>query len=187
MAVQPTETDKTGATSGRELASAASDGGGLFDRILVAVDGDTDDRVTEVAVSLAARYGARVDALSVVRMNASVDHWDVVVERREAAAETALDAVGDAAADAETSVAKRLRYGDPAEEISLYAEGNGVDLVVVGEPNRTGLRRFFSPKSVTDSVRRSASVPVLAVPAADSASETADSAAVPFGSSDSTA
>lgn len=161
-------------------------GDGLFDRILVAVDGDTDGRVTEVAVSLAARHGARVDALSVVRMNASVDHWDVVVERRESAAETALDAVGDAA-DAETPVAKRLRYGDPAEEISLYAEGNGADLVVVGEPNRTGVRRFFSPTSVTDSVRRSASVPVLAVPAADSAPETAEPAAAPFGGPDSPA
>ncbi|MFC6826490.1 universal stress protein [Halopelagius fulvigenes] len=170
--------ERPGTTAAAE-ATAEGETKGVFDRVLVAVEGDTHEEVAEVAVSVAARHGASVDALSIVRMNASVDHWDVVVERRERSAEAALDAAGDAAAEAGQSVAKRLRYGDPAEEITLYAEGNGVDLVVLGEPNRTGLRRFLSPKSVTDRVRKSASVPVLTVPAADGASETTDPRAAP--------
>ncbi|SEQ23950.1 universal stress protein [Natrinema salaciae] len=150
----------------RETSATVSDPGS-FDRILVAIDGDTDDDVSAAAVSLAARHGARVDALSVVRMNASVDHWDLRVERREASAEAALDAVGDAADQTDVAVAKRLRYGDPAEQIELYAEHNDVDLIVVGEPTRTGIRRYLSPTSVTERVHRSASVPVLTVPADD--------------------
>ncbi|QCJ45850.1 universal stress protein [Haloprofundus sp. MHR1] len=143
--------------------AAVSGGDGVFEHVLLAVDPEMDERVAEVALSVAASHGARVDALSVVRMNASVDHWDVVVERREERAEEALDAVGDAAADHDLSVEKRLRYGTPAEEIAKYAEHHDVDLVVVGEPSRSGLRRFLSPKSVTDRVRRSTAAPVLTV------------------------
>ncbi|KTG08964.1 universal stress protein UspA [Haloprofundus marisrubri] len=135
----------------------------VFEHILVAVDEEMDERVGEVALALAARHGAQVDALSVVRMNASVDHWDMVVERREEAAEEALDALGEAAERAGVSLTKQLRYGTPADEIAAYADHHDVDLIVAGEPNRTGLRRFFSPKSVTDCVRRAASVPVLTV------------------------
>ncbi|WP_224333777.1 universal stress protein [Haloprofundus halobius] len=145
----------TSTSTGREA--------GVFEHILVAVDPEMDERVSDVALSLAADHGAEVDALSVVPMNASVDHWDMVVERREESAEAALDALGAAADELDVSVAKQLRYGTPAEEIQRYAEYHDVDLVVLGEPTRTGLRRFFSPKSVTELVRRSTSVPVLTV------------------------
>lgn len=136
---------------------------GSFDRVLLAVDSEPDPAVIGTALSVAAAFDAEVHALSVVPMNAGVDHWDIVVERREAAAEDALDRADEAAA---VPVTKRLRYGEPAEEIGLYADHNDVDLVVAGEPDRTGLARFLTPKSVTESLRRSVSLPVLAVPAA---------------------
>lgn len=157
-------TEDSSPTDGRELTALATDTAG-FDRVLVAVDGETPAAVGRVAVAEAARHGARVDALSVVRMTASVDGWDMVVERREDSAETALEAVDDAAV--ETKVSKRLRYGDPAAEIARYADHNDVDLIVIGEPTRTGLHRYLSPTSVTDRVRRASSVPVLTVPADD--------------------
>ncbi|MFC7203482.1 universal stress protein [Haloferax namakaokahaiae] len=135
-----------------------------FDRILVAVGEEVHEHVVEAAVSLAAAHGVPVDALSIVEMNSSIDHWDMVVEQREADAETSLEAVEAMAEDVGVSVAKRLRYGTPAEEISLYAEHNDTDLIVVGEPNRSGIRKFFSPASVADGVNQSASVPVLTVP-----------------------
>jgi len=105
-------------------SSAAS--AGAFDRVLLAAEGDTDERVHEVAVSLAAAHGAELDALSVVPMDVSVDHWDMVVERREDEAEAALDAVDDAGRETDVPVRKQLRYGTPAEEIGLYADGNDV-------------------------------------------------------------
>ncbi|WP_435063127.1 universal stress protein [Halobaculum sp. EA56] len=162
-----TDTAEVGGAGG--AFDVGTEGG--FDRILLPVDGDTDERVHEVALSLAAAHGARVDALSVVPMDASVDHWDMVVERREDAAEAALDAVGDAAARAGVDAEKRLRYGTPAEEIGLYADGNDVDLVVVGEPDRTGLRRLLSPRSVAADVRRETSLPVVSVPTATDRTE----------------
>ncbi|WP_224448611.1 universal stress protein [Haloprofundus salilacus] len=169
MAVHSAFTDESTTISEQEYEhefnglTSTADEDGLFEHILVAVDDKTNETVSGVALSLAAAYDAQVDALSVVRMNASVDHWDMVVERREDGAEAALDAVGDVAAERDVSVTKRLRYGTPAEEIEQYAEHNDVDLIVVGEPNRTGLRRFLSPKSVADRVRKSTSIPVLTV------------------------
>ncbi|WP_226041604.1 universal stress protein [Natrinema sp. DC36] len=157
-------TNESTTTGGQNVAGTLPNETGRFDRVLVAIDGETDDAVGSVAISEAVRHDARVDALSVVRMNASVDRWDMVVERREASAEASLDAVGDAAAETDVSVEKRLRYGDPAEEIVRYASHNDIDLIVLGEPTRTGLRRYISSTSVTERVRRSASVPVLTVP-----------------------
>lgn len=146
-------------------ASEIGRSSGAFDRILLAVDAEIDPSLIETTVSVARAFDASIHALSVVPMRASVDHWDFAVERREAEAERALDRVGDAAND--ITVAKRLRYGDPSEEIELYAEHNGIDLIVAGEPEKSRLRRFLSPRSVTESLQRSASVPVLAVPASD--------------------
>ncbi|QZP37377.1 universal stress protein [Halobaculum magnesiiphilum] len=137
---------------------------GAFDRVLLAVDGDTDERVREVAVSLAAAHGAELDVLSVVPLDSSVDHWDMVVERREDEAEAALDGVGEVADAAGVPVSKRLRYGTPAEEIGLYADGNDVDLVVVAEPDRSGFKRLFSPSNLASDVRDATAVPVVSVP-----------------------
>lgn len=150
------------AADARAVGSGAA--AGAFDRVLLAVDDDTDERVRDVAVSLAAAHGAELDALSVVRMDASVDHWDMVVERREEEAETALDAVGDAGREANVPVHKRLRYGTPSAEIGLYADGNDVDLVVVPEPDRSGLKRLFSPSNLASNVRDATAVPVVSVP-----------------------
>lgn len=167
MASSSSGTNESTTSSGLPTADAQSTSAETFDRVLVAIDGDTDDAVGSVAVAEAARHDGRVETLSVVPMNASVDRWDMVVERREESAETALDAVGDAAAEADVPVTKRLRYGDPVEEIVGYARRNDVDLVVLGEPSRSGLRRFLSPTSVTERVRKSVSIPVLTVPAND--------------------
>lgn len=164
-------------SSGARASQVAVDSPGTFDRVLLAVDAETEMAVIETAISVATAFDASVHALSVVPMSASIDHWDVVVERREGDAEDALDAV--AKVTDTVPVTKRLRYGDPAEEIELYAEHNSIDLVVTGEPNRTGLRRIFAPQSVTASIQQSVSLPVLAVPATQASAEEEVDCAVP--------
>ncbi|MFC7068042.1 universal stress protein [Halobaculum lipolyticum] len=149
---------------GRTTGGAGGAAAGRVDRILLAVEGDTDERVREVALSLAATHGAVVDALSVVPMDVSIDHWDMVVERREDEAAAALDGVGDAGDRAGVPVEKNLRYGTPAEEIGLYAGGNDVDMVVVGEPEKGRLGRLLSPTNVANDVRAATTVPVVSVP-----------------------
>lgn len=161
---------RTGDVPTEDPGGASGDGPASFDRVLVAFDGDgRNDRVVRAAVDLAATHGASLHALSVVRMNASVDHWDFVVERREDAAERALDAAGEVAAGAGVPIEKHLRYGTPAEEIDGYARFNEVDLVVMGEPDREGWGGLLRPTSVTERVRRAASVPVLSIPEGDDA------------------
>ncbi|MDZ7745528.1 MAG: universal stress protein [Halobacteriales archaeon] len=137
---------------------------GVFDRIVLAVEEDTDEAVAETAVALAVAHDATLDVLSVVRMWSSVDNWDSAVERRETSAERALDTVGELATDAGVEVRKRLRYGTPAEEIGLYAEGNDADIVVAGEPSRGRLGRLFSGRATMGDVRRAVSMPVMTVP-----------------------
>ncbi len=137
---------------------------GVFDRIVLAVDEDTDEAVAETAVALAAAHDATLDVLSVVRMWSSVDNWDAAVERREASAERALDTAGEIAAESGVEAEKRLRYGSPAEEIGLYAEGNEADIVVAGEPSRGRLGRIFSGRATMGDVRRAVSMPVMTVP-----------------------
>ncbi|WP_075938347.1 universal stress protein [Halosegnis longus] len=137
---------------------------GVFDRIVLAVDEDTDETVAETAVALAAAHDATLDVLSVVRMWSTVDNWDAAVERREASAERALDVAGEIAAGSGVEVRKRLRYGTPAEEIGLYAEGNEADIVVAGEPSRGRLGRLFSGRATMGDVRRAVSMPVMTVP-----------------------
>lgn len=138
--------------------------GDELSRIVVAVDADTPDHVVERALAVAAAHDARVDALSVVRMTAAVDHWDMVVERREADAETALDAAGDTATDSNVPLTKQLRYGDPATEIAAYAADVDADLLVLGDPDHSRLRRLLTPPSVTTRVRQQTTTPTLAIP-----------------------
>ncbi len=167
MTMSAAELDGVGAAEtgdASERGTSARVEAGAFDRVLLVADDDTTERVRSLAFSLAASHGATVDALSVVPMDVSVDHWDVVVERREDEAEAALDAVADAARGADVPVRKRLRYGTPAEEIGLYADSNGVDLVVVAEPDRSGLKRLLSPTNLASDVRDATSVPVVSVP-----------------------
>ncbi|GGL65802.1 universal stress protein [Halocalculus aciditolerans] len=135
-----------------------------IDTVVVAVAEDTPERVVESALTVAADHDADLHALSVVRMTAGVDHWDMVVERREDDAETALDTAADAAAtSAHVDLTKHLRYGDPADEIAAYADAVDADLVVLGDPDRSGLRRLLTPATVTARVRRRTTTPVLAV------------------------
>ncbi|XVH31974.1 universal stress protein [Haloferacaceae archaeon DSL9] len=138
---------------------------GAFERIVVATDDDhTAVELLETALPLATDHDAELHALSVVEMRSSIDHWDFVVERREDAAERALDVADAVTAPRGVSFEKRLRYGQPGAEIAGYAADYGVDLIVMGEPRRRGLRRLLHPRSVTDVVRQNAAVPVLTVP-----------------------
>lgn len=55
-----------------------------------------------------------------------------------------------------------IRVGSPVDQITLFAEENGVDLIVMGTHGHTGIRALMAG-SVTEKVVRSAKVPVLTV------------------------
>ena len=58
---------------------------------------------------------------------------------------------------------KVLGGGDPAEEITAYADANQVDLIAVTTHGRTGFRRV-ALGSVAEAVTRKSRVPVLVIP-----------------------
>lgn len=55
-----------------------------------------------------------------------------------------------------------IKKGKPAQEIVKTIEEEGIDLVVIGASGKHGLNRLY-PGSVTESVVRLASCPVLVV------------------------
>jgi nucleotide-binding universal stress UspA family protein len=59
-------------------------------------------------------------------------------------------------------VRTKILLGNPAEEISFYAEDQRCDLVIMASHGRSGLSRW-SHGSVTDKVLRAACVPILIV------------------------
>lgn len=59
-----------------------------------------------------------------------------------------------------TRVATRVRYGQPAEEITAAAHAEGADLIAMSTHGRSGLGRLLFG-SVAESVLREADVPVF--------------------------
>jgi nucleotide-binding universal stress UspA family protein len=134
----------------------------MYDTILVPTDGSegTDEAIRQ-GLELARAFDATVHALYVVDQTYPAAQWDFTTEREEELATRAVDAVAEQAAGMDVRVEKKVRRGVPHEEIIAYAEGNGVDLIVMGTHGRTGIDRFVSAGSVTERVVRHSPVPVL--------------------------
>jgi len=132
----------------------------MFETIVVATDGsDSVSRAVTVALDVAARFDATVHALSVINTDASEDDADDRRAELNAHAENALAAVE---AETEQPVVTAVREGDPAAEITAYAEEIDADLVTTGTRGRHGENRFLVG-SVAESVVRLCPVPVLTV------------------------
>ena len=71
-------------------------------------------------------------------------------------ARTSADAVG-----VEITIA--TRYGRPPRQILAYAEGNDIDMIVIGTHGRSGLDRLLWG-SISDLVSHQSPVPVTTVP-----------------------
>lgn len=130
--------------------------------ILVPVDGpDSPEAAVDAALDIARRTGASVHALYVVETGSSMGQFDLVVERREAAGETAVERVADRGAALDATVRKAFRYGTPHEEIHGYVADHDVDLIVLGSREQSLARRLVTPTSTLERVVRDADVPVL--------------------------
>ena len=86
--------------------------------------------------------------------------WQQQWERERQVLEVGLHAVQKRLQDAGYRVDAALRIGDPVQEIVTYAEDGGFDLLAMATHGRTGLGRFMFG-SVTETVLRNVTVPVL--------------------------
>ena len=132
----------------------------MFETIVVATDGsDSVSRAVTVALDVAARFDATVHALSVIDTDADEDDAD---DRRAELTAHAEDALAMVESETDQPVVTAVREGEPAAEITAYAEENDADLVTTGTRGRHGENRFLLGSVAEDVVRR-CPVPVLTV------------------------
>src|SRR5438552_12651349 len=108
----------------------------MFDKILVAIDGSAaSEKALAAAVDLAVHYHADLTALGVAEMPEIVGMVDEVDELRQSA-ESHFRQIGEAAVAYARSRGVALRSvvlrGHAADAICRYAEGEAINLVVLG-------------------------------------------------------
>ncbi len=135
----------------------------MYEHVLIPSDGsETSRRAIEHGVALASETGGTVHGLSVIESSGSTQR-DQLRSDPEAEAEQAVEAVGQAAADAGVEATTTLRKGPAADEIRDHIAQHEFDLIVMGTDNRTGLDRVLD-HSVAEDVLENSIVPVLTVP-----------------------
>jgi nucleotide-binding universal stress UspA family protein len=138
----------------------------VFQKILVAIDGSAaSDKALAAAVDLAAQYRAELTALSVVELPAVVSVVGEIEGVREVAEEH-FRQIGQAAVEYARSRGVALRSvvvrGHAADAIVRYAEGEGVNLIVLGQHGHSRIARFFLG-STTDRVSEHSPCTVMIV------------------------
>jgi nucleotide-binding universal stress UspA family protein len=119
----------------------------MFEKILVAIDGSpASEKALAAGVDLARHYEAEVIAIGVAEVPEVVGMMDEVDELRRGA-EAHFAEIGEAAVAFARSRGVGLRSvvvrGHAADAIVRFAEGERVDLVVVGPHGHSRIARFF--------------------------------------------
>lgn len=138
---------------------------GIYDKILVPTDGSEGASVSvDHAIEIAEKFDAEVHILYVVDVRASTagDVWANMVGRFHEIGEDSTSAIAERLRNHGIESVKKVLEGVPHQEINSYADGNGIDLIVMGTQGRTGLDRVLLG-STTEKVVRTSDVPVMTV------------------------
>lgn len=137
--------------------------------LLVPTDGsETAMKAVERSLELAEQVGATLHLLSVVDDDLASALAAVTEDGSDPSSGLrkrstgSLDALAADARSRGLEVVTATTSGTPADEIVDYAETNGVDAIVMGTHGRGGFERLLIG-SVTDSVVRTATIPVCTV------------------------
>ena len=138
----------------------------MYDDVLVPTDGSpAADAAVDHAVTLADRFDSTIHALYVVdatAYSALEAGADLVSETLEGEGEDAVARIAAAADDEGLPVVEAVVSGTAYRSILEYADGEGIDVIVMGTHGRQGIDRYLLG-SVTERVVRSADQPVLTV------------------------
>lgn len=148
----------------------------MYERILLPTDGsERTETAFRHAQELAGTYDATLHVLSVVDIDsfAALDGVDMDSVRSNRS--EAVDTVADRATEQGVTTVTALREGTPADEILDYIDKHDIDMLVMGTQGRSGVDRVLVG-SVTESVIRRATVPVVTVRQHDSIVATSDEA-----------
>jgi nucleotide-binding universal stress UspA family protein len=139
-----------------------------YERILVPTDGSEASETTlSHALTIADDHGAAVHALSVIDTRITRSAPDESREGVEGAleheAESAVERVERATTDAGLEATTAIERGRPDREILAYAEGAGIDLIVIGAHGKSPREKLATMGSVSERVVDGAGCPVLVV------------------------
>ncbi|MEC3880398.1 universal stress protein [Parapedobacter sp. 10938] len=147
----------------------------VYNRILIATDdSECSKKALEHGYSLAKTMGASVALIHVIEPAAPTNYGadplmgqqPIIVpettEIQEENAKSMLDEISKGFEDLK-EVFTFNRIGNPKQEILTVASEWAADLIIMGTHGRTGFDHFISG-SVSESVTRRASCPVLVVP-----------------------
>lgn len=137
----------------------------MYDDVCFPTDGSGEaNRALEHAIEITERFGATLHVVYVAAIDDELDENDQERRREEGRGEAALTAIDDAAREYGLDVRTTVRRGRPAEELLAYAEGESVDLIVMGTHGQDGRERERQLLGgVTDAVLRTSDVPVMTV------------------------
>ena len=140
----------------------------MYDRILVPTDGSAPAKKgANHAIELAAALGATIHALYVVdlpgapRALALRDDEEEMRERYREHGEETTREVRDVAADAGVECVTAMKSGSIHEEITDYAEDEGIDVIVMGTAYRGQIGAFLGGEA--EKVARTSTVPVTTI------------------------
>ena len=115
-------------------------------RVLVAFDGsDSATRAFDFGLELAAKFGAELSVLAVVRPPELPEdvETEALVETAREYYEQQFGPLQARAAKADVKTAFAVAVGHPAEQIVHHAEAQGVDHLVLGDRGKTFFRRWL--------------------------------------------
>jgi len=140
-----------------------------FKKILIATDGSENaEKAAAYGIDVAQATGAKVYALYVISTEhagtaRTVMGWtDAFEEYLANKGGVATGYVQNLAKECGLTVEPVYLRGSPAEKILEYAEGNDIDLIVMGTQGLTGVKRFLIG-SVAENVLRHSKVPVMII------------------------
>jgi nucleotide-binding universal stress UspA family protein len=116
----------------------------MITKMLIAYDGSDSARAAfEFALDMVGRYGAELHVLAVVHppdIGEDVE-TEAIIDGARRHFHEVLDALKTCAGALKARF--EVKVGHPAEQIVIYAEGHGIDHIVVGHRGRTLFERWL--------------------------------------------
>lgn len=140
----------------------------LYKKIMVATDGsEQNKKAISYGIEFAKLSGAKLYVVYVVDTAAFASipmdaGWEMMYELLETEGKDASDLVVELGESQGLEIESAVLEGHPSNEIIEFAEGNDIDMIVIGTLGKSGLDRFLLG-SVAEKVTRNSKVPVLVV------------------------
>ncbi|MDR6222827.1 universal stress protein [Methanococcoides alaskense] len=140
----------------------------LYKKIMVATDGsEQNKKAISYGIEFAKLSGAKLYVVYVVDTAAFASipmdaGWEMMYELLETEGKDASGQVVELGEAQGLEIESAVLEGHPSNEIIEFAEGNDIDMIVIGTLGKSGLDRFLLG-SVADKVTRNSKVPVLVV------------------------